>query len=535
MTQLPEFLGSTASRILPRILTQVCRDPSAPFYGSCDRNWWHYKIRDFPSIILQQAGYSLATAAELPANSESRDKLLEIAKASALFWNERAIRHGAFEEYYPFEQGYPPAAFSTLAVAKLCHQGVVALSEIRKGLKIAVGQLTTRFEAQAANQQIAGTAALSVIRSLDRTLISENLFNEILSKTLALQHPEGWFPEYDGPDLGYLAVSIDCLWDIFDHTNDDRVRPAIHSAADYIAWFILSPIGKAGMHNSRNTDYLVPYGLVRLALEDPACSASAVVTRFFSREPKEPTFHCFDAVDDRYWCHYTGHSVFRALALLKKKTFQRPQHELETARPTNKPGSGHSLLSSVGGATALVSARKGAITTARWPKGAVANDFGWLVDTGRQLYVTHWWSNDWKVEGDVGNTSCEGYLVSHKEHTSTPLKHLILRCGSFILGRWLIKVLKRLVIFKKPENKLHFSRTVGWDKEILVINDTLQGLSPAVTITRAPRTSKRHVASADSYHPEDLQMLVGTTRTENITLSGGTFTCETRYLKAVGS
>ena len=47
------------SILLPRILTQVCRDKFSPLYGSFDRNWWHYKIRDFSSIILQQGGYSL--------------------------------------------------------------------------------------------------------------------------------------------------------------------------------------------------------------------------------------------------------------------------------------------------------------------------------------------------------------------------------------------------------------------------------------------------------------------------------------------
>ena len=44
----------------PRILSQIDRDPNSPTYGCCDRNFWHYKIRDFPSAILQQSGYGLA-------------------------------------------------------------------------------------------------------------------------------------------------------------------------------------------------------------------------------------------------------------------------------------------------------------------------------------------------------------------------------------------------------------------------------------------------------------------------------------------
>ncbi|MGJ8642793.1 MAG: hypothetical protein ACSHX9_05255 [Luteolibacter sp.] len=540
MNDVTKFLKATGDSILPRILTQICRDPGSPSFGACDRNWWHYKIRDFPSIILQQAGYTVAL---VTANSPDKEALHHIAQASAAFWNSRAIKHGAFEEYYPFEQGYPPLAFSTLAVAKLCHQGIVPLPEIRSGLEISAKQLLARFEAQAANQQIAGTAALAVIRTLDPSLVAEEPFQKILSDTLALQHPEGWFPEYDGPDLGYLSVSIDCLWDIFDHTGDTRPISAIRLAADYIAWFALSPLGTAGMHNSRNTDYFVPYGLVRLAIEHNNATAAATVEKLFTRPSRKnihnsqssivnhqsPPFHPFDAVDDRYWCHYIGHSVFRAINLLEQNS-ALPEETGATANTSpSKPGSGHALLKSSGNATALVSTRKGAITSAIWPGQEIAHDFGWLVEKDGKLWVTHWWSMDWKTSTDATFASCEGYLVPHKEHISTPLKHMILRGGSFILGRYLIRFLKRLVIFKKTNSRLRFSREVQWDQESLVIEDTIHGTSPSDLITRAPRTSKRHVASADSYHPEDTSLLRGTILDETKSSTESSFICKTRY------
>lgn len=576
MKDVESFLSSTSAQILPRILTQICRDPGAPFYGACDRNWWHYKIRDFPSIIIQQAGYVLATAATLPPYRHQASRFNELAAATARFWNERALLHGAFEEYYPYEQGYPPVAFATLAVAKLCHQGVVPLADVRPGLAIAAGQLLTRFEAEAANQQIAGTAALSVIRSVDPTLIDEATFQKILSRILSLQHQEGWFPEYEGPDLGYLAVSIDCLWDLLDHTGDARVKSAIRSAADYTAWFALSPLGTAGMHNSRNTDYFTPYGLVRLALEENDPRIAATVEKLFTRQAGgirgqgteagdqklerhsqypisniQSAFHPFDAVDDRYWCHYIGHSVFRALSLLESRIKdsqspsgwdilsqsvagtscpQPPLTDISTLPPiTSFKGSGHALMTSPSGAFTLVSTRKGAIATALWPDGSIANDFGWIVQTPDQLFVSHWWNTAWNVEADGQRASCEGYLVSHKEHLSTPWKHIVLRMASFLMGRRLIRILKRFVIFKKPQLTLHFSRTLTWQGEELTIHDKITGISENHSITRAPRTSKRHVASADSYHPEDFALLHGVERTEKIERKDGALTCESRY------
>ncbi|MGA0845312.1 MAG: hypothetical protein ACO3RV_02135 [Luteolibacter sp.] len=539
MTEVHNFLTETTARVIPRILTQICRDPGAPFYGSCDRNWWHYKIRDFSSIILQQAGYALSIAAELPIGRPLANELLQISRASARFWNHRATLHGAFEEYYPYEQGYPPVAFSTLAMAKLCHQGIVPIADIQEGLAIAARQLLTRFEAQAANQQIAGTAALSVVRTIAPSLVDEKLFQAQLTRILDLQHSEGWFPEYDGPDLGYLAVSIDCLYDIHDHTADSRILTAIRKAANYIAWFALSPIGGAGMHNSRNTDYITPYGLVRLALEEQDPRISATVDAIFSpvgaitgrpNPQSSIAYHPFDAVDDRYWCHYIGHSVFRALVLLEKHSSQTCDHQKPASTMTGEqPGSGHALLASSAGCTALVSARKGCITTAKWPDGAIANDFGWIVQSSGKTLVSHWWSNDWKISLREASASCEGFLVPHKEHVSTPWKHIVLRVASYLTGRRLIKILKRLVIFKKPIQTHRFTREVSWDGDTLVIRDRIEGLASSDQVTRAPRTSKRHVASADSFHPEDLQMLHECKKSESIRKTESTFDCETRY------
>ena len=486
---------------------------------------------------MQQAGYALSIAADLSLFQRDRAQtartqshsLRELSIATARFWNQRAMLHGAFEEYYPYEQGYPPVAFSTLAMAKLCHQGIVPLADIRAGLAIATKQLLTRFEAQAANQQIAGTAALAVVRSVDPSLVDETSFQAQLTRILNLQHAEGWFPEYDGPDLGYLAVSIDCLWDILDHTQDTRVKKAIVQAADYTAWFALNPLAAAGMHNSRNTDYFVPYGLVRLAIEDYCQQTAEIVRTLFSRRTPD-TFHPFDAVDDRYWCHYIGHSVFRALSILEKKPLCAvTEPKPAAAIPSQKSGSGHALIGIPNSASTLVSTRKGAITTTVWPNGASACDFGWIVQTSKQLFVSHWWTPAWSVRADHSSATCEGYLVAHKEHLSTPWKHIILRLCSFIMGRKLIKVLKRLVIFKKPQQTLHFIRRVQMENDTVIIQDHITGISANDQINRAPRTSKRHVASADSYHPEDLDMITGVERIEKVTRSNGFFECETQY------
>ncbi len=114
-----------AIQIAPRILSQIDRDPDSPTYGCCDRNFWHYKIRDFPSAILQQAGFGLALLYKFK-NSQNpyynKPQIKEIAFATVRFWSKIQHRDGSFDEYWPNEHGFPPTAFTRKYYVQLRNQ-----------------------------------------------------------------------------------------------------------------------------------------------------------------------------------------------------------------------------------------------------------------------------------------------------------------------------------------------------------------------------------------------------------------------------
>lgn len=509
-----DLLTAFGKQALPRMLTQIARDPGTPFYGACDRNWWHYKIRDFSSIIVQQAGYAAWVAADLPLGQDIAPALREWAAATARFWNQRALLHGAFEEYYPFEQGYPPVAFSTLAMAKLAAEGALPVEDIRPGLAVAAAQLLTRFEAEAANQQMAGTAALAMIHRVAPDLVSAAELERVVTRILSLQVDEGWFPEYHGPDLGYLTVTMDCLWDLYDVTRDARCLESLRKSLECVAWYVLGRGAAVGMHNSRNTDYLVPYAIARMIVE-PSASQELARAVFLALYQRDLDGHFLAPTDDRYWCHYIGHSVFRALRVLqgREAELQGPVATWSGMARRFMPLSGHARLSSDETVEplieALVSARKGGIVTARWITGAEFSDFGWVVSGARGLFISHWWNHDWQVECQDGEVSCAGKMVAHREHDNTPWKHMALRLASFVCGRRLIVFLKKVLIFKRAESPLSFSRRIQLRGAELVIEDQIDGLESEDRVSVAPRFSKRHVASADSFHHEDASMQRG--------------------------
>ncbi|MCP5488200.1 MAG: hypothetical protein H7A43_06080 [Verrucomicrobia bacterium] len=493
------LLPELAATWLPRILTQIDRDPTSSTFGCCDRNWWHYKIRDFPSIILQQAGYTAYLASECLPWAHEKTGLQQLAAGSCLFWNKQVATQNSFDEYYPWEQGYPPLAFSTLAVMKMAHAGAVEPANIQAGAHLAAKLLTRRFEAQAANQQVAGMAAVLWLAKVFPGLIESTMSGYLVERTLALQTEEGWFWEYDGPDLGYLSVTIDCLWDAFDATGDERFVSAARKALQYTEAMTAVHGTNIGMHNARNTDYIVPYGIARLmddSRPETRTAARRLVNRLYPRSA--PGRHFMNATDDRYLCHYIGASVFRSLPYLEVEAVEPPQAEPRHSKVRHFELSGHALYPH-----ALISLHKGGIFSVRASTGEIASDFGWAIDVNHRRYVTHWWSTGWKSERLENGWRISGDLVECREMISSPLKHVLLRVASRLLGSSLIRHLKGRLIFRKHASPYGFERRIYLLDRRVMVEDTLTGLTEEIVPVPAPRASRRHVASADSYHPED--------------------------------
>ena len=510
-------LVKVADHVLPRILTQVCRDPNSPFYGCADRNWWHYKMRDFSSIILQQSGATLWAARERKVFLNQLNALQDLTVASCLFWNKRAKQFRTFEEYYPWEEGYPPLAFSTLSVARLVGEDIVDIEKVRGGIKVAAQQLSSRFEAESGNQQVAGLAALSWVRRILPECISNESWESLLVRTLDLQDSEGWYQEYGGPDLGYLSVTIDCLWDAFDASKDERLLVSAVKSFEFIEKMTANTGGHSiGMHNSRNTDYLVPYGISRFAVaqEMPSMNLRALklLQNLFSTS--DQCDHFLSAVDDRYWCHYIGLSVMRSIQCLSEVNLKTTDANVKEklTKTDYLPSSGYLWAHSDDGKiVVLISTKKGGNLTTYFPAGEFS-DFGWIVSSDNKQFVTHFWSEEWKKEAINGEENeaywvVSGYLVEHNEIESTPLKHLILRMGSLLLGQRLISILKSRLIYKKNKRKIGFQRKIFINNNVITISDRIHGISTNSRIIRAPRSSKRHVASADCFHYEDLSMI----------------------------
>ena len=88
MNKIKSFFEETTKKNVAKDSTQICRDPNSNNFGCCDRNYWHYKITDFPSIILQQAIYSLSIFQEQITDKDLKDYISKIITAGGNFWEK---------------------------------------------------------------------------------------------------------------------------------------------------------------------------------------------------------------------------------------------------------------------------------------------------------------------------------------------------------------------------------------------------------------------------------------------------------------
>lgn len=491
---------------LGRVLTQMDRDPDSPTFGCFDRNYWHYKIRDFPSSILQQGVLTLDAVRRGDVLTEIRQETIEswcVAAVNALA--RQVDQSGGVDEYYPFERSYPAAAFGLYAIGCVLTWPERMRDAIDwRSLQQLAEHLANRVESQAMNQQAAGLAGLALAAKL--SLISPERVKPHADRLFAAQHPEGWFDEYGGPDFGYLTVTLDALSDYYDVTQDDRAIEAIDRAVTFLSRLVGADGKLPSTLNCRNTDYVVPYGLVRAAARNPI--AAWLVETLFAMDSPD---HFLWATDDRYHCHYIYASVVRSLPHLEK---MRPAEAPPAESEIWLEGCGYWIVWNPARTwTAYVAAKKGGLVRIHQQGKRAIVDSGWRIRSGKNLWTSNWWSDNWKLESvpatlrdrSPDTVRISGSCQKSKFHVPTPLKHGLLRILAKLLGDRLIPLLKQQMIFRTGKAQgVPFDRTIQISASGVEVVDRFAA-APDATATPSPRQNLRHVASADSFSLEELQ------------------------------
>lgn len=263
-----DLFASAALAQIPKLLTLLDRNPHSPTFGCFDRNFWQYKIIDFPSGMSQEFVWPLALvhSLDLPNNPYyQQESIRNWVEAGILYAAKSAHRDGSCDDYFPFERAGGAAAFSLLACIEayrllgLDNPAALAFFELRANWLAhhnESGQLT--------NHQALIVLCLELLGDLLQTQQWAAAREERLERVLAWQNPEGWFQEYEGCDPGYHSLTISCLARIYDLRSDPRVKVALTKAVRLAAEFVHPDGSYGGEYGSRNTYNFFPHGFERV-------------------------------------------------------------------------------------------------------------------------------------------------------------------------------------------------------------------------------------------------------------------------------
>lgn len=244
-----------------RILGLGNRDPQSPAYGCFDRYYWHYRQVDFVNARFQEAGQFLALLYRYP-HAQNRfyqaARVREWAMAAVHYWTRIQRGDGSFDEYWPYERSFCVTSFTLYAAAETCR---LLSAPPPSDALIRAARWVMRHENPRVMNQMAASA--TALRLAGEILEDDGLLQAArrrIARLLEGQHPQGYFVEYGGYDIGYQTITLSCLAKYYWHTRDTAVSAAARAGFRFLDGLIRENGTYDYQATSRKTQYFYPFG-----------------------------------------------------------------------------------------------------------------------------------------------------------------------------------------------------------------------------------------------------------------------------------
>jgi len=474
-----DLLARSALARLPKLLTLLDRNRHSPTYGCFDRNYWHYRIIDFPSGMSQELVLPLALAweCEITDNPWRHDEALrEWIVAAMRFAASSAHRDGSCDDYYPYERAAGATAFSLLGcleayrIVGLDDADLCAFFARRADWLAATNEPGTL-----ANHEALIVLVLLLAGTLLQTTRWQEAAERRLRRLLDLQDDEGWFPEYGGCDPGYHSLTLSTLaWIrrlLVDAKMQETLERALERAVDLAACFVHPDGSYGGEYGSRNTYNFFPHGFELLGRENPV--ALAVNDRALRgiAAGRDADFS-----DD----HIVGHHLWSRLLAWRDWVPDRPTVAALPDGRNHFPRAGL-LVDRRHGWTLIVATNKGGTFKLFRDDALLLSDTQFSLRVGkgrRERNAVGHLLDDYETEIESDEIVVRGTLGWARHRTAGPVEHLLLRVAMRSWGRFfphaVRRLLQRLLIVGKTHAPFRFERRLRWSEGAWEIDDRLE-------------------------------------------------------------
>jgi hypothetical protein len=460
---------------IPKILTLLDRNPHSPTYGCFDRNFWHYKIIDFPSGMSQEFVLPLALVYQtnFADNPFYQQPIIQQwVEAGILYAAKSSHPDGSCDDYFPYERAGGAAAFSLLA-------GIESYLRLGLGNPQMLDFFTRRADwlahhqesGRLTNHQALIVLCLELLAQFLKTDRWDRTKAQRLEQVLSWQDEEGWFQEYEGCDPGYHTLTISCLARIYQLNPEIRVREALIRAVQLADYFVHPDGSFGGEYTSRNTYNFFPHGFELVGRWMP--DALTINDRFLNglENRKGPCY-----ADDHIVGHHTWNYLLAWQDFVEIRPVVQPrcneQIWLKKARI---------IIDRRGQTELYLALNKGGVFKLFRDHQLIASDthFSLQVRESRKIKnaVGHLVS-DYTVEVSPDEILIRGQLGWAKQKQMTPLNLMILRVVMLTVGRFfpnLIRsLLQKILIVGKADAPFQFSRQLRWQNGRWQITDELK-------------------------------------------------------------
>jgi hypothetical protein len=492
MTELRDVYARRAISQIPRLLSLQDRMPFSPTYGCFHRGYWLDKTSDFPDAVRQFAVHALALAYthEFPGNIYHREpKVRDWAVAGLDFWAGIQHRDGSFDEFYPYERGWVgPTAFTTFTAAESMRLlGDAVPRDVAERVRTAIRRAAT-FIAQGESEEdhlanhhaMACLAVWKAYRLLGDPQFKQD-YDRLWEGFLRYRDAEeGWFREYDGPDLGYLSATVSFIGKIYQDTPHPDILEVARDAIEFCSYAVYPNGFYAGSIGSRNTLHVYPHGFEIFASEVPlAASVAQKLLQGLRDDALVPP----EIMSDRY-------VVYRVPELLQAYLDYAP-------RPEDAPPLPHErepFTRYFPNARMYVAQRPEHYVVANLAKGGVVkafdrasgdlvlNDCGLIgeLEDGKVL-TSQWIDPDYACQADEEGWEVQGPLHIVPSHKVFNLfKNLLFR-GTLLLLGWIPAFshalkgnIRKALILGQRAAPVRFRRRFRWEGTAIVLTDEVE-------------------------------------------------------------
>jgi hypothetical protein len=462
---------------IPKILTLQDRNAHSPTYGCFDRNFWHYKIIDFPSGMAAEFVWPLALAYSLDLEGNVYFKnaaIREWAEAGMVYAARSAHPDGSCDDYFPFEKAAGAAAFSLLAGLESYELLGLENEELKTFFGRRADWLADHHESgRLTNHQALTVLCLERAGRLLQTDRWDELKQQRLARVLEWQNPEGWFQEYEGCDPGYHTLTIGLLAHLHELRPSAELRAALEKAIRFALNFIHPDGSFGGEYTSRNTYNFFPHGFEIAGKWMP--EALEINTRFLAGLERGLA-PCY--ADD----HIVGHHTWSYLLAHRHFVAERPALTPRTPGRLHFPNAGI-LIERRENTELYLALNKGGVLKFFRDGQLVLSDtqFSAIVEDGKRRNAVAHLVGEYQAELAADSISIRGDLGWAKTKGMTTANLIILRVLMYTVGRFnpdlVRRLLQKLLITGKKAAPLQFSRRLAWSGGTLEIVDELRAAS----------------------------------------------------------